>query len=71
MSRIKISLSDFTFRIAGYGCYMVNYTSPSTGKSWRGARVTDMPLIDRTKNSEAPLVKDLNALKRYCKMYGY
>jgi len=69
--KTKTQLSDFTFRPAGYGCYMVNYTSPATGMSWRGARVTDMTLIDRTKNADEPTQVALNALKAYCKQNGY
>jgi hypothetical protein len=48
-----ISISDFDFRLAGYGHYKVTYTSPVTGKSWT-ATTNDMPLIDATKNSDEP-----------------
>jgi hypothetical protein len=62
----SINLSDFDFRFVGYGHYKVTYTSPVTGK--QHTRTTDnMPLIDATKNSDQPLKKDLNQLKRYCK----
>lgn len=62
----RISISDFSFKFAGYGHYKVTYTSPVTGKSW--ARTTDnMPLIDETKNDENPTQRALNQLKRFCK----
>ena len=66
MSKIKIELSDFRFSFTGYGHYRVTYKSPITGKEW--SRVTnDMPLIDATKNSDNPKLKDLNSLKQICK----
>ena len=64
--KTKISISDFTFRIAGYGHYRVTYTSPVTGKQW-SATTSNMPLIDATKNEDEPKIKDLVALKRLCK----
>lgn len=64
--RTKISISDFTFRIIGYGQYRVTYTSLVTGKQW-SATTNNMPLIDATKNADDPKVKDLVALKRLCK----
>ena len=64
--RKKISKSDFRFITAGYGCYIVTYTSPATGEQWT-TRTTDMPLIDATKNSDEPKRKDLETLKRICK----
>jgi hypothetical protein len=64
--KTQINLSDFDFNFKGYGMYEVTYTSPTTGKSW-SARITDMPLIDATKNAENPKVKDLNTLKKICK----
>lgn len=64
--KTKISISDFTFRIVGYGHYRVTYTSPVTGKQW-SATTNNMPLIDATKNADDPKVKDLVALKRLCK----
>jgi len=59
-------LSDFTFKFAGHGHYKVTYTSPVTGKEWT-ATISDMPLIDDTKNADEPKLKDLNMLKRVCK----
>lgn len=66
----KISLNDFSFKLTGYGHYYVEYTSPATKKTF--AFVTsDMPLIDATKNSESPKIKDLQELKRICKTSFY
>jgi hypothetical protein len=61
-----IEISDFEFRIDGYGAYKVTYKSPLTGKKWT-TRITDMQLIDVTKNSDDPKKKDLEMLKRRCK----
>lgn len=62
----KISKSDFCFLPHGYGHYLVTYRSPVTGKEWR--KITnDMELIDATKNTEEPKIKDLNQLKNLCK----
>lgn len=65
--KTKTSIYDFSFSPVGYGRYLVEYTSPSTGKRW-WAHVTDMCLIDATKNSDNPKIKDLNSLKRLCKL---
>ncbi len=40
----------FDFRFAVYGQYVVTYTTPTRGDYWR-ARITDMQLIDDTKNA--------------------
>jgi hypothetical protein len=64
--RANISICDFDFRIVGHGHYRVTYTSPVTFKTWT-AVTDDMTLIDATKNADAPLIKDLKALKRVCK----
>lgn len=64
--KTKISITDFTFQIAGYGHYRVTYTSPTTGKQW-STTTNNMPLIDATKNEDEPKIKDLVALKRLCK----
>ena len=66
MVRNKVSISDFRFIFLGKGAYNVIYTSPITGKMWK-IRITDMPLIDLTKNSDSPKRKDLEALKAICK----
>lgn len=62
----KISIYDFKFNFTGYGHYKVTYTSPTTKKQWQ-TTTNNMPLIDATKNSEAPKIKDLNTLKYICK----
>lgn len=59
--------SDFRFEFAGYGHYKVTYTSPVTGKQWT-AKTNDMPLIDATKNADEPKRRDLETLKRVCKI---
>ena len=69
MKTNQISISDFSFSFAGYGHYKVTYTSPVTGKKWQ-ATTNNMLLIDATKNSESPKIKDLNQLKSMCKYYG-
>ena len=61
-----IKKSDFTFLTSGFGQYKVTYTSPATGKKWTKI-VTDMELIDATKNSDNPKIKDLNILKNRAK----
>lgn len=66
MKKPKISISDFSFSFAGYGHYKVTYISPVTFKSW--IKTTNhMELIDDTKNTDCPKVKDLEALKFLCK----
>ena len=57
---------DFSFKFAGYGHYKVTYTSPKTGKQW-SKLITDMEIIDATKNTEYPKRKDLDLLKRMVK----
>lgn len=61
-----ISISDFSFSFQGRGHYAVTYKSPKTGKEWKVV-TNDMPLIDCTKNSDEPKIKDLLELKRVCK----
>lgn len=62
----KISILDFTFIFSGYGHYKVIYTSPVTKKQWTKL-INNMPLIDRTKNADAPKQIDLNELKFFIK----
>lgn len=62
----KISITDFSFRIAGHGHYKVTYTSPTTNRQWT-TTTDDMTLIDATKNAVSPKRKDLEALKYICK----
>lgn len=64
--KASISISDFRFTRDGYGAYKVVYESPITGHMWT-CRTTNMPLIDDTKNSDNPKIKDLVQLKRLCK----
>ena len=64
--KANISIYDFSFSPSGYGHYRVTYTSPVTGKQWY-CITSNMPLIDATKNSDLPLKKDLQDLKRLCK----
>ncbi len=64
--RTRISISDFEFRVSGYGHYRVTYTSPTTGKQWSTV-INDMTIIDATKNSDNPKRKDLESLKWICK----
>lgn len=64
--KTRTSISDFNFQIIGYGRYRVAYTSPVTSKQWSSV-INDMTLIDDTKNSECPKLKDLEMLKRVCK----
>lgn len=63
---MKATLRDFDFTFAGYGHYKVTYTSPATGKQW-SATISDMELVDATKNSDEPKRKDLEMLKFICK----
>jgi hypothetical protein len=66
MKTQRTTKADFQFFFSGHGHYKVIYESPTTGKKW--AKVTnDMPLIDATKNEDAPKRKDLEMLKFICK----
>ncbi len=62
----KIQITDFRFKFSGYGHYEVTFTSQKTGKQYTTI-TNNMPLIDATKNSEVPKIKDLNTLKALCK----
>lgn len=61
-----ITIDDFNFETAGYGRYRVTYKSPKTGKEYSNI-ITDMLVIDATKNADEPKKKDLEDLKRACK----
>jgi hypothetical protein len=63
---MKTSISDFNFRIVGYGRYQVSYESPVSGKRWIKT-INDMEIIDKTKNANEPTQKVLNQLKRLIK----
>ncbi len=58
--------TDFHFALAGRGVYLVTYTSPRTGKQWY-ARIKDMDILDKTKNTEEPKKIHLEILKRRVK----
>lgn len=62
----KISITNFSFTKTGDGHYYVTYTSPNTGSSI-GATITDMTIIDATKNEDFPKKKDLEHLKKMIK----
>lgn len=64
--KTTISISDFSFKFSGYGHYKVTYTSPATGQEW-SKTISDMSLIDLTKNADELKIKDLNALKAVVK----
>ena len=59
--------TDFTFTQKGYGRYDVTYTSPKTSKKYT-CSLTDMTIIDATKNQESPRQSDLKYLKQMCKL---
>ena len=59
-------MRDFNFKFSGYGAYLVEYTSPKTGKVW-SKRITDMQVIDATKNADEPKIKDIKELIRIVK----
>jgi hypothetical protein len=60
--KTTIKITDFNFTFAGYGHYKVSYTSPVTRKQW-SKTISDMSIIDATKNAESPKIKDLKELK--------
>ena len=63
---MKISITDFNFKPISYGCWLVTYTSPITGKIW--TRITsNQAIIDLTKNTENPKQKHLHRLERITK----
>ena len=71
---MKTELNHFTFTFKSHGHYKVTYTAPKTNKQYI-AVITDMPLIDSTKNANTSKTKDLNTLKARCKskfsLYNY
>ena len=60
--KTSLTKSNFKFLPSGYGCYRVTYTSNS-GRVVISSRITDMCLIDCTKNSDNPRLKDLVSLR--------
>ena len=63
---MKTELHHFCFSFKGHGHYEVAYRSPSTNKTWIKV-ITDMEIIDATKNNLYAKRVDLNKLKRLCK----
>ena len=61
-------LSKFTFYFRGYGAYLVTYTT-DRGDYYK-AVVTDMPLIDATKNAEHAKIQDIKALHSMIVRFG-
>lgn len=61
-----MTLQDFNFKFAGAGHYKVSYSSPQ-GKRKYSKTITDMTIIDRTKNAEEVKQKDLKELYRQIK----
>ena len=59
-------LSNFKFQRDGYGRYRVTYNTPMRGDYWV-ASITDMSIIDATKNSDWAKVKDIKHLISICK----
>lgn len=62
-------LSRFKFRFVGSGHYKVWYITPVRGDYWV-AFVTDMTLIDATKNAEHAKVADIEHLRNVVKRIG-
>ena len=62
-------LSGFEFRFKSSGCYQVTYTTPNRGDYWV-ADITDMELIDFTKNAEWAKKKDIEHLRSVVKRLG-
>jgi hypothetical protein len=59
---MRTKLTDFTFRFKNRGAYTITYTSPKTGKTWK-KYITNMGIMDKTKNADEPKLKDLELLK--------
>lgn len=55
-------LSQFTFQFVGAGHYKVTYTTPNRGDYYK-ALITDMELIDNTKNAEWAKLSDIKHLR--------
>lgn len=67
MTRRHISIEDFHFYQMDETCYFVTYKSPVTGKT-KSNFVKPGQLIDATKNCAYPTIKNLENLKRVCKL---
>lgn len=61
--------NSFHFTFSGYGQYEVIYTTPSRGDYWR-AHITDMSLIDDTKNADEPTATAFRRLRDVVKRVG-
>lgn len=59
----------FDFRFAGFGQYVVTYITPICGDFWR-ARITDMSLIDETRNADEPTAAAFHRLRDVVKRIG-
>lgn len=68
MKNQKETRSNFDFEFKGYGHYKVTYTSPVTGKKW-SKTISDMEIIDKTRNEDEPTQGNLRRLKRVVKAY--
>ncbi len=62
----KLSQIDFSFQYANYGIWKVTYTSPNTGEKW-SAGITDLELIEKTRDARFPKDQDLRQLLKICK----
>lgn len=66
---MKMNINDFKFEMTGYGLYRVIYTTPVRGDYW-SAIISDMLLIDNTKNAEEPTQSAMKWLRRSVKTHG-
>lgn len=64
--RPPINYTNFVFRFNSPGNYEVIYRSEATGQQ-SSALITDIDLINATKNSSKPKKADLIRLKKYIK----
>lgn len=62
-------LSQFTFTFAGAGHYYVTYTTECRHDYWK-ALITDMEIIDATKNAEWVKSSDIRHLRDVVKRLG-
>lgn len=68
----KYPLEGFRFRLVSSGAYKVTYESDydrKIGRYW-SAIITDMTIIDATKNAENPKRKDVERLRYLVKRNG-
>lgn len=64
---MKIEKSQFRFRFTGHGHYLVDYMTANDRLRY-SRTITDMQIIDATKNEEYPKQKDLKELRRQVKL---